>query len=30
MTDPICFSSEKKLGNIDWGTKGMKDWMKNH
>lgn len=31
MTDPIVFSKHRKtLGEVDWGTEGMKRWMDNH
>ncbi|CDW71151.1 myosin heavy chain kinase a-like protein [Stylonychia lemnae] len=31
MTDPIVFSNKGgQLGNVDWGTQGMKNWIQNH
>ena len=30
VTDPIIFSQEKVLGNVDWGLKGMEKWMNQH
>eukprot|EP00347_Sterkiella_histriomuscorum_P008141 403346223 len=31
MTDPIVFSNvTDQLGLVDWGTKGMENWMKKH
>ena len=31
MTDPIIFSYERfLLGQVDWSTKGMNNWLKHH
>ncbi len=30
MTDPIVFSKDKSLKNVDWGSTGIKNWMDQH